>query len=334
MHLTLRQPRPDHRTTPPSRRTAARGLRAIFGGAAAASILTVAIGCDKHAEGETAPVRQQTSLAGKPTMLFLLFGDHNDPRLLPVATIGHGHVTPITLDADGWRKFDGLYFKTGSRMAVYRHGGALGDAVIRRGMWDGDQPLYKLPGCRALRPLAAATLAAAPTDVVTLELLGTSDPLPAPPAHPDVASAMLDSAREVMGRVAGREGLTASERADLEQTVTAFYTGATTQPTLVGSYSERGGGSGPGARHVFMLADVGTAGRYEPTFVHTAKDSVPEFRRLIDHADLTGDGVDEIVLEGWRSGGDTYLVVMKFAGGRWTEIARGATSWCADAPKQ
>jgi hypothetical protein len=278
-------------------------------------------------------VKQQTSLAGKPTALFLLFGERNDPRLLPVATIGHGRVTPITLDADGWRKFDGLYFKAGSQMAVYRHGSSLGNAVVSRGMWDGDAPLYKLPGCRALRPLAAATLGAVPADVLTLELLGTSDPLPPGPQHPDVSPAMADSARELTARVAGREGLTATDRADLELTVSAFNTGASSQPTLVGAYSERGGGSGANARHVFMLADANSAGVYDATYVHTAKDSVPEFRRLIDHADLTGDGVDEIVLEGWRTGGDTYLVIMKFDAGRWHEVARGGTSWCVDAPK-
>ena len=280
-----------------------------------------------------APVKPQTSLAGKPTVLFLLFGDHNDPRLLPVATIGHGHITPITLDADGWRKFDGLYFKTGSQMSVYRRGASLGTAVVRRGMWDGDQPLYKLPGCRALRPLAAATLAAAPSDLGTLELLGTSDPLPLGAAHADAPAALLDSAREVTARVAGREGLTATDRADLELTVSAFHTGATSKPTLVGSYSERGGGSVANARHVFVLADSARAGGYDASLVHTARDSVPEFRRLIDHVDLTGDGVDEMVLEGWRADGDTYLVIMKYGAGRWREVARGGTSWCADAAK-
>ncbi|HET9013750.1 MAG TPA: hypothetical protein VFN38_18125, partial [Gemmatimonadaceae bacterium] len=280
-----------------------------------------------------APVKQQTSLAGKPTVLFLLFGDHNDPRILPVATIGHGRISPISLDAEGWRKFDALYFKKGAEMAVYRRGAALGNAVVRRGMWDGDEPLYKLPGCRALRPLAAATLAAAPPDVVTLELIGTSDALPAAPSRADVGPAMTDSAREVSARVAGREGLSATDRADLELTVSAFNTGATGRPTLVGSYSERGGGGGASARHVFVLADS-TAKGYDATFVHTAKDSVPEFRRLIDHVDLTGDGVDEIVLEGWRAGGDTYLVVMKYDAGRWHEVARGDNTWCADPPRK
>ena len=301
--------------------------------AAAAGILTVALGCDKQAEGEVAPAKPQTSLAGKPTVLFLLFGDHDDPRLLPVATIGHGRVIPISLDADGWRKFDGLYFKAGSQIPIYRKGSALGNAVVRRGMWDGDEPLYKLPGCRALRPLAAATLAAAPSDLVTLELIGTSDPLPPAVDHSEIPSTLADSARELTARVADKQGLSATDRADMELTVSAFHTGASARPTLAGSYSEKGGGGGSSARHVFVLGDASASGSYDASFVHSAKDSVAEFRRLIDHADLTGDGVDEIVLEGWRAGGDSYLVVMKFDAGRWHEVARGGTSWCADAPK-
>jgi hypothetical protein len=333
MHLTLRHPG-DARVTrhAPWPRPLAHGLRAIFGGVAAASILTAAVGCDKRAEGE-APVRVQTSLAGKPTVLFLLFGERNDPRLLPVATLGHGNVTPITLDAGGWRNFDQLYFKAGAQIPIYRGGELFGMASVRRGMWEGRDPLYTLPGCRALRPLAAMTLPSAP-DVASLEMLGTSDPLPAPPARLPASPADLDSARAVATRVAKRGGFSAGGLEDLELTVQAFHAGATSRPTLVASYTERGAESSPHPRHLFILADsAGAAGDYASSFTYLAKDSVPEFRRLIDHVDLTGDGVDEIVLEGWKNGGDSFLVVMKYGNGKWREVARGANAWCADAPK-
>ena len=48
-----------------------------------------------------------------------------------------------------------------------------------------------------------------------------------------------------------------------------------------------------------MIADSSATG-FDATFVHSAKDTVTDYRRLIDHVDLTGDGVEEIVLEGWR----------------------------------
>jgi hypothetical protein len=334
MHLTLRQPGDKARDVHPTRarRAVVGWLRAIFGGVAAASILTAAIGCDKRAQGEPPP-RVQTSLAGKPTVLFLLFGDRTDPRLLPVATLGHGNVTPITLDANGWRNFDQLYFKTGGQVAVYRGGDLFGNASVRRGMWEGREALYSLPGCRSLRPLAAVSLPSAP-DVASLEMVGTSDPLPAAPAHPQASPAYLDSARAVAARVAKRGGFAAGGLDDLELAVQAFHTGATGRPTLAATYIERGAENSPHPRHLFILADsAGAGGDYASSFTYLAKDSVAEFRRVIDHVDLTGDGVDEIVLEGWRNGGDSFLVVMKYGNGKWHEIARGTNSWCADPPK-
>jgi hypothetical protein len=329
LHLPLSLDATSHPFPP-----AARRLRAIFGGALAASILTAASGCDKRASGEPPPKQLQTSLAGKPTVLFLLFGERGDPRLLPVATIGHGRVSPITLDASGWRNFDQLYFKAGSEVAVYQDGRSLGNAVIRRGMWEGSDPLYKLPGCKALRPLAAATLANGPT-TASLELLGTSDPLPGQSSPMEGDKADLDSARAMAARAGPLGGLSASDQTDLDLNVRAIRTGATGKPTLVAAFMERGGG-GPGRqRHLFVIADADAArGGYAPTFTHTARDSVPEFMRMIDHADITGDGVDEIILEGWRVGGDSYLVIMGYQNGRWHEVARGANSWCADPPKQ
>jgi hypothetical protein len=335
MHQTLRQTRHIDRLSPVARHPTARRLRAIFGGVLAASILTAAVGCDKRARGEAreAPRKFQTSLAGKPTVLFLLFGDRSDPRLLPVATIGHGTVTPISLDAGGWRNFDQLYFRTGSQVAVYRNGTAYANAAIRRGMWSGNEPLYRLPGCRALRPLAAAELSPVPEGVTTLEMLSTSDPLPPTPRRPAPTRADFDSARAVALRVGERGGLMGGARAELEMNVGAMHTGVSAKPTLVASYLEKGAETNPNARHFFILADsAGADGAYVSTFLHSAKDSVPEFRRLIDHVDLTGDGVDEIVLEGWSAGSDSYLLVMRYVNGKWREIARGANSWCADQP--
>ncbi|MFL5605273.1 MAG: hypothetical protein ACJ8AD_02385 [Gemmatimonadaceae bacterium] len=292
------------------------------------------MGCDKRAEGEPPPKQFQTSLAGKPTVLFLMFGERSDPRLLPVATIGHGRISPITLDANGWRSFDQLYFKAGSEVAIYQDGRSLGNAVIRRGMWEGNDPLYKLPGCKALRPLAAATLADGPTSA-SIELLGTSDPLPATSSQSPIEKADEDSARAVATRAGPLGGLTAGDQTDLDLSVRAIRTGATAKPTLVAAFMERGGGGAGRQRHLFVIADADASrGGYAPTFTHTGRDSVPEFLRLIDHADITGEGVDEIILEGWRVGGDSYLIIMGFQNGRWHELARGANNWCADPPKQ
>ena len=302
-------------------------LRSIFGAAALATILTATAGCDKQAE--TAEVVHRTNLANRPNVVFLLFGDRSDPRLLPVATTIDGQVDPVSLDPQGWHEFDHLYFRPGTEISLYRDGRPDGDAVIRRGMWDATGALYTLPRCRALKPLAAVKPRPADASDVMLERIATSGRLATGPEHAPIPATALDSARAVALRVAQREGITRNARAGLDLAVFAIHTGATKNPTLVASYMERGGGIQGRPRHLFILADSADGG-YAPSFVHSADDSIPEFRRFIDHADITGDGVDELLLEGWANGGDSFLLFMRYTNGRWREMARGETSWCAD----
>jgi hypothetical protein len=301
----------------------------MFGRTVVAGILTAAVACDKQVK--SAPAVKATSLAGKPTALFLLFGDRADPRLLPVATVTGSRITPITLDGEGWHSFDKLYFTPGESVHIYRDGVALAPATVRRGMWTEAEPLYTLPGCESLRPLGAVTLPPDPAaGGIGIAMLDASISTVAPARIPAVP-ADVDSARAFAERAAQRAGFTKSTRDELELLPLAIRTGATDRPTLIVSYAEKGmAGTG---RHVFALGDVGVDG-YATTFVHVAADSAPEFRRLVDHVDITGDGVDELLLEGWRRQGESFLVVMQFTGGRWREVARGTNSWCADVKKK
>ena len=45
---------------------------------------------------------------------------------------------------------------------------------------------------------------------------------------------------------------------------------------------------------------------------------------------MTGDGVDEILLEGWQFGGDTFLTVLGWKNGKWGEVYRARSNWCLD----
>ena len=296
-----------------------------------ACILLVAAACGN--KGESAEVVHQTNLAGKPKVIFLLFGDRADPRLLPVATTIEGQVAPVALSAAGWRDFDRIYLRSGTKISLYRDGRPDADGVIKRGMWEESVPLYKLPGSKSLKPLAAMTPRPDESREVMLERIASSEPLAPPPTRAPIPKGTLDTAEALAIRVAQREGLTKRSRAELDLAVNAISTGATSMPTLVASFMERGGGIGGSPRHLFVLADSG-AGGYVPSFVHAAEDSFPEFRRLIDHVDITGDGVDELLLEGWRNGGDSYLLFLRYSNGKWREMARDATSWCADQKKR
>jgi hypothetical protein len=288
------------------------------------------VACDKH-EAAAPVVVRHTSLAGKPTMLFLLFGDRADPRLLPVALTAQGRIAPISLDNAGWRKFDGTYFAPGAAVPVYRDGILVSESRIRRGMWSEKDPLYKLPACRQLHPLAAVSLDSLSGTSPLVELLATSAPLPLSAPRAATSPANLDSARVLTARTAQRQGIDRLQRGDLDMTVQAIQTGATANPTLVGSYTARGSDPATRTRQLFILGDSGATG-YATTLVQVARDSAPQFRRLIDHLDLNGDGVDEIVLEVWHDSGDSFLQILRFEGGRWKEAATSATSWCGDPP--
>ncbi|MFL5575273.1 MAG: hypothetical protein ACJ79S_04825 [Gemmatimonadaceae bacterium] len=321
-----------------------------------ATILTAATGCDKangaidlarrdlarrDARDAEPPDSAQLDLARHPTVLFQVFGGHDDPRMIPIAAIDGGALRSIVLSSPRWRAFDTLYMATGAAVTLYRDGRPAGSARVHRGMWEKGEPLYTLPGCQRLTPLAAVDVEGVPATEYTLEYLASSTTLGS--AHPTARSVPpAEAARlaRTIGQAVGREmHVTPAMLADLDLRAIAVPTGATREPTLVAAFmppptlhaDARGGADGSRATHVFALADARPDG-YAVTFRHVVNGpaSDAEFRRYVDHLDLDGDGIDEIVLEGWRAGSDSFLLVLGFRGGAWTELFRTTGNWCLD----
>jgi hypothetical protein len=315
-----------------------------------ATILTVATGCDKtngalafarrDARAAEPPDSAQLDLARRPPVLFQVFGGHDDPRMIPIAAIEGGTLRPIVLSAAKWRAFDTLYMGTGAAVTLFRDGRAAGTARVRRGMWKGE-PLYTLPGCKRLTPLAALDVDGVPATEYTLEYLASSAPLGS--AHPAVKHVSPGEAARLartVGEAVGKEQLITREMlAELDLRAVAIPTGTTREPTLVAAFMpppslhpdshDRTGGAR--AVHLFALADARPDG-YAVTFKHVVNGpaAAAEFRRYVDHLDLDGDGIDEILLEGWRPGSDSFLIILGYRGGAWTELFRSTGSWCLD----
>ena len=153
------------------------------------------------------------------------------------------------------------------------------------------------------------------------------------PARAAVTPADHDSAAAFGAIAAHREGITNKARAELDEVFQVIPTGATTHPTLIASYLEKGSGLTGKPRHVFAIGDYSeTSHGYVTSFAHVPGDSAREFRRYIDHLDLTGDGVDEIVLEGWQREGESYLVILRYQNAHWREVIHTNTHWCDDEP--
>jgi hypothetical protein len=316
-----------------------------------ATILIAATACDKAKElanaatsaggaqaAEPLPA-ERLDLSRKPDILFQVFGEKDDPRMIPVAALVARTIKPIVLTGSGWRQFDALYQRSGSTYAVYRDGRRVGAARVKQGMWEvPDQPLYSLPSCEQLTPLASVATSGDIGNGFTVELFASSARLAA--AHgKGMAPAQASATARAVGRsVAAANEISAEALDSLDFRGLAISTGATTEPTIISSYmpsnaEERANSDGT-TTHLFAIADRTAAG-YETTYMHAVKGAAAsaEYRRYVDHLDLTGDGVDEILLEGWQYGGDTQLLVLGFHGGRWTEVFRGRPNWCLDGKR-
>ena len=313
-----------------------------------ATTLILALGCDKArelagdskgAQAAEPPVSQRLDLSSRPDILFQIYGERDDPRMIPVGVLRNGTIGPIVLASDGWRQFDSIYGKVGSSYTLYENGRSVGTARVRQGMWEaGKEPLYTLPSCELLIPQAAMTLSAGVSRGYTVSHLASSRALrESPPATMSAAEA-APIAKGVANQVAGGAGISISELDALDFRAVAVNTRAGTGPTVIGTYVDRRAveqsSAGERTAHVFVVADrIAGATAYQATFEHTLNGdaSSGEFRRYVDHLDLTGDGVSEIVLEGWEYGGDTFLQFLQYKSGAWVEIYRGRTSWCLDA---
>jgi len=312
-----------------------------------ATILVVAAGCDKTKallglghppEPDGPPPEARLDLTKRPNIVFQLFGERDDPRMIPVAAIVDGVLKPIQLTASGWREFDAMYTRSNKSYPLYQDGMEIGQVHVRRGMWErATEPLYSLPGCSLVTPLSAVSIETRSRLSFTVEALAATPGIVVRPKVPVKLEKGLDArARRLAFDVARAGGIDSAALRPSAFHFTAINTGATSSPTLVASFldpesTDRNGSTA----HVLALADD-TGSGYQPTFRHTASGVVgtAEFRRYIDHLDINGDGIDEIVLEGWQFAGETFISVLGYANGGWSEVFRGPSSWCLSKPKR
>jgi hypothetical protein len=312
-----------------------------------ATILVVAAGCDKTkallglghpAEPDGPPPQARLDLSKRPNVVFQLFGERDDPRMVPVAAVIDGVLKPIELTASGWREFDAMYTRSNKSYPLYQDGAEIGEVRVRRGMWErANEPLYTLPGCRLVTPLSAVSLETNARLSFTVEALATTPGVYVRPKTPLKPVKGLDArARGLAYDVARAAGIDSAALRPSAFHYLAINTGATKTPTLVTSFLDPESNERNGATaHVFALGDDAGSG-YQPTFRHTAAGTVgsAEFRRYIDHLDINGDGIDEIVLEGWQFAGETFVSVLGYANGEWSEVFRGRSSWCLAKPRR
>jgi hypothetical protein len=317
-------------------------LPLLLAGATLMSATLVVTGCGTKSDAMPAPA-DEMKLTDHPNVLFEVFGEREDPRMLPLAVIDHGKLRHIVLSPQHWRQFDKMYDLSGTVYTLYQDGGVAGTAKVKQGMWEKrNAPLYSLPNCQSLLPLSAVELDSKVKAGITVEFLATGNPIASasnPKAEVLTRDDAVKTARDVALKVGTDAGIPRSRLDSLDYHGLAVNTGATPDPTLIASFidpnADEAGPHGDGTAFVFTIADK-TGTEYAPTFSKTVNGSSSheEFRRYVDHLDIDGDGIDELVLEGWRPGGGSYPIILKYVAGRWQEIFRGSSDWCLDQKDQ
>ncbi|HZO20672.1 MAG TPA: hypothetical protein VFB46_16905 [Gemmatimonadaceae bacterium] len=312
------------------------------------SIVTVVTGCDKAkgfiggeqpAPPQVAP-SEALNLAARPDILFQVFGEREDPRMIPIAAVEGGQLKKIVLSQTGWHQFDAMYMRRGKAYKVYQGGHAQGTATVRQGMWERQEnPLYTLPGCQALTPLAAVSVTGLTKSSYTVEALAGSFTRQRSHAAKSLSGSELRKAgRDVAIEAGAPENVDWKMLDALDYRAVAINTGATDSPTIVASYIDptAADASSPTTNtvHLFVIADRDGEG-YAPTMAHVVNGPISSavYRRFFDHLDITGDGIDEIVAEEWGIGQESSLIVLAWMNRRWREIFRGRSSWCLDEVK-
>ena len=281
-------------------------------------------------------------LSTHPQILFQVFGDKADPKMMPIAAVVNGVIRPIGLTRQGWRDLDSAYFAAGAKYTVYVDDQAKGTISVTRGMWAGQQePMYPLPGCRDLKPLASVVLdPSIKTDEPTVEYIAASSPLQPHAVTPK--STLTTAEITQMGREYGhalgvRSQMDKEELDSLDLIARLIVTGATKSPTLLASFIDpQAGDLGPGkghTSHILALFDKIDTG-YVATYRHVKSGDAKtvEFQRILDHLDVDGDGIDEIIIESWHFAGTNDLVVLGFKASQWHEVLRAPSKWCLDPP--
>lgn len=312
-----------------------------------ATILMVASGCDKARElaggGDRAQAAEvsgpRTNLAARPDVLYEVFGERDDPRMIPLAIVENGALRPINLDAAGWQKFDSLYQRSGMSYPLYRDGQPAGTVTVRKGMWERpDAPVYSLPNCELLTPLSAVSLEAKGRLGYTVEFLASTARIRALATGTPPGRARVESlGREIGRQAAAKAGIDPSELDSLDFSAVAITAGATQEPTIVATFVDPRTAERAGTEQriiaIFAIGDAASDGSYAPTFSHVVNGPAisAESRRFVDHLDVNGDGVSEIVLEASGADAGAYLMVLSNQKGRWKETFRSPSSWCLDA---
>src|ERR1019366_6679015 len=183
-------------------------------------------------------------LAGKPQILFQIFGERESPHMMPIGAIVNGAIKPIGLTLSGWKQLDAQYMAAGTKYPFYVEGGDPGELTVTR------DTAYSLPGCSAVKPMAVVQLAfKTPHADPTVEFVASSGAAVPPRRERGTLMTSADIAKlaRSIGHAAGkRVNLSPAELDSLDFHARMIATGASQAPTMLISFIDPNSGNARG----------------------------------------------------------------------------------------
>src|ERR1700676_351061 len=224
--------------------------------------------------------------------VWLAVEEHSRGQLLiePIATVEDSVLTPVQTsclsDAQTSDDFPAKYLQSGRKYSLLFGGASVGEGQVAEQNRSAATASLIYAGSLKLRgQVRALATNAEPGDfrVASRE-----------PATNEQRTSALALAREILSQHGIPEALLPKVRAEY---VTRTYLAPSPQPSLIGSFSLDTGDNEGLVHHLFFIASQ-PGEKLQPEFlwIHLSKSETDEeLLRLVDHADLFGNGQDELV---------------------------------------
>jgi len=270
-----------------------------------------------------AQVNAQRDPPSKDTVIFSLrkFDDTQPIYMEPIVIISGGKYTapPVDADEDVTKKFTSTYFRMGRQYRVVFGGGDAGTLTVQKSVE---------PGCVGLGAEATAETTArlggqVKALAVSSEKIGRGKSSRRAPTEEERAAAL-----EVARWVYGQRGVGAALVKKMQTTnLTAIEIDRDGKVELIGSFNIEG------AKNVmyslFVIFEPADTGKFKAAWhwYHKGAEDAYEDRSLLDAVDLDGDGIAEVIVDGYYYESNDYIIYKRTAG-IWRPIYKGGGGGC------
>jgi hypothetical protein len=245
----------------------------------------------------------------------------------PIATVEDSALTPVQTgclaDAETPDDFSAKYLQPGTKYFLLFGGASVGDAHIAEHSGAADTANLSYTGSLKIRgQVRALATNLEPTDFHTASR---------EPATAEERTSALALAREMFSRHGVQEALLPKVRAEY---VTRTYLAPSPQSSLIGSFSLDADDAEGLIHHLFFIAsEPGEKLQPDLLWIHLSESEMDEeVLRLVDHADLFGNGQDEVVakLVSAQTQSHRYLIFRRTRdGAHWEQIFKTEPLGCS-----